>query len=721
MYLKFKAILGIISLATAVRSTATSHKREPESIIYRPTRPPSYPLAVRNPYLSAWMPSDQVQMLPYAEPQFWAGQSLTWSVMARVDGQAYSLMSIPSPGAKIQPAVVRSAEYTATHSVFTLEAGSVSFVLDFFSPISPSNYLRQSLPFSYLTVTVSGADGNDIQIYSSIDGRWAGRQQHTACSFHSQGSTLAYALKVENAVSYTEERDMATWGTAILSSRRTAQSKLSFSSGKRGEVRSQFVKDGKLSGRDVTWIPGGIVAFAHDLGTVRGEESVNFAVGYVREDAINYLGKPYTGYYRSQFPDMYEALEHFFDDYPAALLESKIVDAEMTDQATLAGGDKYADIVALSARQAWGGLDLTIPNDSLDTSEVLAFVKELSSDGNLNTVDVIMPAFPIYYVMEPEYIRLLLEPMMRYLVAGRWKQPYVIHDMGKHYPNAIGHDDQKAEPMPIEECGNLMVLVLAYVRATGDSAWADKYIHLLRGYADYLVENSVDIANQLSSNDAAGPLANETNLAIKAAVGLKAFGELSGLNEYSQIGEEHANLFFEQGLGTDQAKSHFVLQYPDKPTSWKTPYNLFPDVLLNLKTFPQAAYQMGNTFFKKVRAEYGVPLDNRQDWAKSDWNMWLAGTFDDMTTRSEFIDDLWAFMSNGKHNWPFSDRYVATSAKGREPGHPILCRARPTVGGHFALVALQGPRCLQTAILRRLKDTLSEEEKIPLDVVREDL
>ncbi|KAL6233109.1 hypothetical protein BDW75DRAFT_252224 [Aspergillus navahoensis] len=653
---------------------------------YRPTRPPSYPLAVKNPYLSTWMPSDQVQALPYAEPQFWAGQSLTWSVMARVDNRTYSLMGITNPGNKIKihPAIMRTAEYTATHSVFKLAAGSVGFTLDFFSPISPSNYLRQSLPFSYLTVTVSNAAANNVQVYTSIDGRWTGEEQNTVCNFHRNGTTLAYSLTVKDTIPYTENGDMATWGEAVLSSRQAPQSELSFSSGRRREVRAQFVNNGKLSENDKPWVPGGIVAFSHDLGNVSGEKSVNFAVGYVRKEAINYLGKPYTGYYRAHYPSTYKAF-------------------------------KYADIVSLSARQAWGGIDLTIPDESLDTTEVLAFVKELSSNGNLNTVDVIMPAFPIYYVMDPDYIRHLLEPMMRYLAAGRWLLPFTIHDMGMHYPNAVGHDDQKAEPMPIEECGNLMVLVLAYVRATGDRAWADRYIDILKKYADYLVENSIDIELQLSSNDAAGPLANETNLAIKAAVGLKAFGEISGLSEYSRIDEERANLFFSQGLGTDEARTHFVLQYTDKPTSWKTPYNLYPDVLFDLKTFPREAYQMGNTFFKSVRAEYGVPLDNRQDWTKSDWNMWLAGTFDDETTRREFIDDLWAFISNGKHNWPFSDRYVATSAKGREPGLPVLCRARPTVGGHFALMALQGPKSLQLAVDRKLEETLQDAPDGSLD------
>ncbi|KAL4736467.1 DUF1793-domain-containing protein [Aspergillus similis] len=704
MYLFIGCILGIALLATAALSIPLSE----DNVSYRPTRPPSYPLAVKNPYLSTWMPSDQVRTMPYAEPQFWAGQSLSWSVMARVDNRTYSLMGTRDPGDRIHPAAVRAAEYTATHSVFKLTASSLDFTLDFFSPISPSNYLRQSLPFSYLTVTVSGADANNVQVYTSIDGRWTGKEQSTVRDFHGEGTTLAYSLNVKDAIPYTENSDMATWGEAILSSRQAPQSELSYSSGRRGEVRSQFVNDGKLSGSDEPWVPGGIVAFSHDLGTVSGEQSINFAVGYVREAAINYLGKPYTGYYRAHYFNTYKALSHFFDDYPAAVVESKIVDSEMAAQAAVAGGNKYADIVSLSARQAWGGIDLTIPSDSLDKTEVLAFIKELSSNGNLNTVDVIMPAFPIYYIMDPDYIRHLLEPMMRYLAAGRWRLPYTIHDMGTHYPNAIGHDDQKAEPMPIEECGNLMVLVLAYVTATGDRAWVNQYIDILKRYADYLVENSIDIELQLSSNDAAGPLANETNLAIKAAVGLKAFGEISGLSEYSRVGEERANLFFSQGLGTDETRSHFVLQYPNKPISWKTPYNLYPDVLFNLNTFPREAYQMGNTFFKKVRSEYGVPLDNRQDWAKSDWNMWLAGTFDDETTRHEFIDDLWAFVSNGKHNWPFSDRYVATSAKGREPGLPVLCRARPTVGGHFALMALQGPKSLQLAVNRKLEETLRE-------------
>lgn len=121
-------------------------------LTYRPVQPPSYPLAVRNPYLSAWMPGPFVANLPSNSPQFWAGQNLTWSVIARVDNTTFNLFGVPDAADGTKSAVVQSAEYTSTHSIFILKAGDAKLTLDFFSPVSPSNYLRQSLPFSKQTL-----------------------------------------------------------------------------------------------------------------------------------------------------------------------------------------------------------------------------------------------------------------------------------------------------------------------------------------------------------------------------------------------------------------------------------------------------------------------------------------------------------------------------------------------------------------------------------------
>ena len=149
MLFNFQDTLGLGSLLTMTLTLFSDKQQHHQPVVYEPAFPPSYPLAVRNPYLSTWMPSDQVEDLPFAESEFWAGQGLTWSIIARVDGKTYSLMGVAdSEGDGITPAVVRGAEYTATHSVFTLSAGGLAFTLDFFSPVSPWNYLRQSLPFS---------------------------------------------------------------------------------------------------------------------------------------------------------------------------------------------------------------------------------------------------------------------------------------------------------------------------------------------------------------------------------------------------------------------------------------------------------------------------------------------------------------------------------------------------------------------------------------------
>lgn len=167
---------------------------------------------------SAWLPGNQAAELPIAVPQFWNGQNLTWSVIARIDGQAYSLFGVPIPGSGVEAASVQSAEYTSTHTTFTLTAGSATFVLDFLSPISPLDYVRQSLPFSYVTVSASGIDGSkpDVQIYSDIDNSWIGQfgeDAETDWSFATtEASTSVLTLSSGGAATFSEVDEMAQWG-----------------------------------------------------------------------------------------------------------------------------------------------------------------------------------------------------------------------------------------------------------------------------------------------------------------------------------------------------------------------------------------------------------------------------------------------------------------------------------------------------------------------------
>ena len=98
-----------------------------------------------------------------------SGQILGWTGLIRVDGKTYTWMGAPYP----EPTAVAqtSFEYTSTRSTFIMDVGGlVAMNITFLSPLTPTDMMRQSLPFSYLDVVVSSSDGvaHDVQLYTDI-------------------------------------------------------------------------------------------------------------------------------------------------------------------------------------------------------------------------------------------------------------------------------------------------------------------------------------------------------------------------------------------------------------------------------------------------------------------------------------------------------------------------------------------------------------------------
>ncbi len=92
-------------------------------------------------------------------------------------------------------------------------------------------------------------------------------------------------------------------------------------------------------------------------------------------------------------------------------------------------------------------------------------MKEISSDGNFQTVDVIFPAFPFFLYTNPKWLSYLLEPLLEHQLSGQYPNDYSMHDLGSHFPNATGHRDGNDEYMPVEECGNMLIMGLALANA----------------------------------------------------------------------------------------------------------------------------------------------------------------------------------------------------------------------------------------------------------------
>ncbi|KAI9741002.1 MAG: hypothetical protein M1834_002713 [Cirrosporium novae-zelandiae] len=652
---------------------------------FTPILPPSYPLAVRSPYLSvkAWVPGNKAGAFPEAQAEFWNGRPLGWTVIARVKDTAYSLFGKPGVG---ETATLNSAEYTSTHSIFILSAGSATFTLDFFSPVSPHNLVRQSLPFSYLTVCVNYQGSGNVQIYSDIDGSWAGPTASHYYYFQAPKNTSYYEVAPRNKRFWEEGDEMSLWGQAVYGTRPYDGSEVTSQVGSGSMVRDQFAKYGELKGTHADWDDGNsVLGFSHNLGNIKDQKSVTFAVGHERNYSINYLGEPQTGYYRATYPDVPSSLAHFLDDYDDAYTEAVEFDNAVDTKASQIS-EHYSNIVTLSVRQSFGSMEFTIPENTHNTKDAMAFMKEISSDGNVNTLDVIFPTFPIFYVTNPDIIRLLLEPVLRYLKLGKWPHEWAIHDIGFNYPKAFGHDLGHAEQMPLEESGNIILLAYAYQKTTGDSSWAKQYKDIFKGYATYLAEKGWHPANQLASSDAAGWAVNQTNLAIKSAVGMVAYGKMFSDSYFVDNGTALAHALYNEGLGTDAKKTHFVLSYNEDKT-WSGCYNLISDVLFSFNIFPSEAYSMQSSWLETVRDTAGVPLDSRVKWTKSDWNMFLA-SISGTKVRNQYIEDLYNYVSNGKNDHPFSDRYWVAN---NDAGYFFQIMNRPTVGGHFAPMAvLQG-------------------------------
>lgn len=88
------------------------------------------------------------------------------------------------------------------------------------------------------------------------------------------------------------------------------------------------------------------------------------------------MGVDRASYWQSVCKDVNCGCVRALDDLHAADEESRDLDSFIANVDV--GGANYSNILALSIRQTFGTLELTIPSDSLDQSSVLAFMKEIS-------------------------------------------------------------------------------------------------------------------------------------------------------------------------------------------------------------------------------------------------------------------------------------------------------------------------------------------------------
>ncbi|THV08425.1 DUF1793-domain-containing protein [Dendrothele bispora CBS 962.96] len=682
-----------------------------------PFNPPSVPLAVRTPYLSAWLNQGEGTALNGDWATFWNGQIVGWAGFVKVDGKAYSFLGNAGvPNATFDKAVQKSSTFTSTQSVFVLNAGPVDVTVTFLSPVEPDDLPKQSFPFAYMAVSFYSIDGgsHSVQVYSDISGEWVLGDLTRTIEWSTQiQDALTHQVQLQNQTNFQEGgADRIQQGSAYYSTLNQS-SGLTYQTGPDVDLRALFINQGKLNNTQDSNFRAisdnfPVFAYAHDVGTVNTftTDPVVYSVGFVRDPAVEYIVangqfQDRSLYFWSQFTEVQDAITSFLNDYKDALSRANEIDTKVETDASAVSED-YAGIVALSVRQMLGSIEITLSkksDGSFNTDDVLVFMKEISSSGNVNTVDVIYPAWPALLYLNPTLGKDLLEPLFQYQATGQYPNKYAAHDIGSSYPQAHGHNDGNDEPMPVEESGNMLIMALSYAQETGDNSQIQKYESLLDQWTQFLITDSLIPANQISTDDFAGPLENQTNLAIKGIIGIKAMAQIASLlgdssksSNYSSVASSYVSQW--QDLAVSADGRHLVLAYGDS-SSWDLSYNLYADKLLKLNLFSDSVYSMQTAWYKSVANTFGVPLDTRHTYTKSDWEIWTAAFVDDRSVRDMLIGSVKKFASNGTSKQPLGDWYETTN--GTAEGF----KARPVVGGHRTLPLQRLELTLAVAILRR--------------------
>ncbi|KAI4798662.1 DUF1793-domain-containing protein, partial [Aureobasidium sp. EXF-8845] len=250
--------------------------------------------------------------------------------------------------------------------------------------------------------------------------------------------------------------------------------------------------------------------------------------------------------------------------------------------------ESYYAIVALSARQIMASYVLTVPpnlrfsdSSSITQGEPLMFQKEISSNDNMNTVDVIFPALPFYLYANPEMLKFVLNPLFYHQENGFYPNGYSMYDLGTHFPNATGHVEGNDEYMPVEESANMVLMAYAYFKFTGDTSFLSQH---------YLLER----------------LPIRQTWRSKVLWDLKqSLGDLSAAANYSATAASYYAQW--EQFAIDLSGTHTMLAYQSRG-SFGLLYNTYPDKLLNLGIVHKSLYDMQSDWYPTISQVFGVSL-----------------------------------------------------------------------------------------------------------------
>ena len=563
--------------------------------------------------------------------------------------------NVKPKGENVELAEQKSVDVLATNTYYTFACGPVELDLVFTAPMLINDYDLISMPINYISYQVKATDGqkHDVKIYF-------GASRLLAVNKEKQPTNTT--IGEEDGVRYVrtgtiEQPILAKVGDGIC-------------------IDWGYFYIPAINGDVSIEDEGSVLAYTHNFGNVETASSF-MMMGYDEIEDIEYFYHRYKAYWaHGGSVTLCQAFKTMENKYSSIMQKCRDFDKMIYDDGMKAGGKEYAEILSGSYRHVMAAHKLFQDKDG----NLLWFSKENNSNGCVNTVDLTYPEAPLVLAYNPELQKAMMTSIFDYSLSGRWTKPFAAHDLGT-YPRANGQ--VYGGDMPLEEAGNMITLAATICILDGNTSYVEKYWDIMTTWADYLVENGLHPANQLCTDDFAGHWAGNCNLAIKAIMGIAGYAEIAKMMGKDDVYAKYNAKAKEMAAAWEsetKVNDHYELAYGAGEETWSQKYNMVWDKLWQTGIIPNDAMQTEVKYYLTKQNKYGLPLDVRKDYTKSDWIMWSAAMADTDEDFQAFVAPLYKYINETPSRVPISDWHDTKT------GSMIGFKARSVIGGYWMKV-----------------------------------
>lgn len=580
-----------------------------------------------------------------------------------------------------------SANVMPTQTFYKFQCGGVQLDLVFTAPLLMDNLDLMSRPVNYISYQVKSIDKakHNVAIYFDASPEWAQDNVYQPVQSKMQQTDNLYMLssgtKEQKVLGKKGDDVHIDWGYLYLAAKKN--SNVTASVGVSGKVKRSFIANAKLDNKCDASLSGDLsdkmeaLAISDNLRTVDSKGASGYVMlAYDDLYSIQYFNDNLRPYWnRNGSKTIADELQLAAKEYDSVMAKCAAFDEKLMKDATAAGGKKYAELCALAYRQAISAHKLVESNNG----DLLFLSKENFSNGSIGTVDVSYPSVPLFLVYNTALAKGLMNHIFYYSESGKWTKPFAAHDIGT-YP--LGNGQTYGGDMPVEESGNMLIMSAAVCLIDGNPDYAIKHWKVLTTWTDYLVEYGLDPANQLCTDDFAGHFAHNVNLSVKAIMGIAGYAKMAEMQGKTDVAQKYMQIARDMAAKCEKMADdgdHYRLTF-DKPGTWSQKYNMIWDKLFGTKLFSQAVYDKELSFYLTKQNKYGLPLDNREKYTKSDWIIWTASLADNKDVTSKLVTPIWNYANETPTRVPLSDWHQTDS--GRQRGF----QARSVVGGYYMLL-----------------------------------